>query len=66
MSEEEKQKLNEDYLLGYVRDIAKIVDLKECLKDCAENDHYFEICGDSAKVLWEYISALETVILLGE
>ena len=60
----EKQELDENYLLGYVRDIAKIVDIKERLKGCAESDGYFEICGDSEKVLWEYISALETVILL--
>lgn len=33
--------------------------LIDCLRDCVEGDRWFEIDGDSAKILYEYIKNLE-------
>lgn len=60
----DKEELDPYKLLSEVKDIVRIVKLKEQLQSCAEKDHYFEINGDSAKLLWEYIEAMEEAITL--
>lgn len=58
----EKKKIYKGRLNGYVQDIVSIVQMREDLLKNAENDSWFEINGESAEVLYQYITAMENYI----
>lgn len=44
-------------------DIIEINELKNKMKECAEKDWWFEISGESAELLYKYVSSIEQSLL---